>query len=182
MAETLRFEARERRRWAKQARRHAQVEAWSKRTAKEEDMPRLGRTNMEAKPLEDLSERELQQRLNRATKRFQELDAIPAAEVVREGKTAETLRAIDATYTAIAEMQTELSRRAKERRGAEIRDRMEAAPRFKEMEKRRGRNRHPASGAAFNYVRKRAHLELQGVILDWKRLTKEEGGRSSPRS
>jgi len=129
---------------------------------------------MEPKPLEELSDREVAQRLSGAERTLKELDAIPAAEVVQTGRSEVTLEAMSTSIAAITEAQTELSLRSEQKRRSEFREMLDALPRHRAMERGR-RKPHPALGAPLSWLQGTTPPEVAGSNLDPSRLTHQEG-------
>jgi hypothetical protein len=125
--------------------------------------------------LGDLTDRELRQRVSRSKKTLAELEAVPPSEVVRNGRAEEYLKAMDASIATIEETTTELSRRAEKEKRSRVREAVEAVPRFRELEKRRSRNQHPALGTPLRWLQRTKPPEIEGVNLDVSRLTHNEG-------
>jgi hypothetical protein len=95
--------------------------------------------------------------------------------VVRAGQAESTLAAVDATVQRLDAAQDELSRRADKQKKAHFREAVEAVPRFRELEKCRSRNQHPALGTPLRWVQRTKPPEIEGVNLDVSRLTHDEG-------
>jgi hypothetical protein len=116
------------------------------------------------KPLGELSEKALKQRIVRAERTHGEIEASDPVHVVREGKADENIERGEQAVETVLRAQAELARRAEKREQTERNARFALAR----------RRPHPAS-KPLPYVASRGHLELRGCTIEVGRLTEDEG-------
>ena len=132
-------------------------------------------TTKTVKPLEDLSDKALRERLARGEQVLAELEGADARDVVRAGKADENLEQMRSTIASLGAVEAELARRGAESGRERVRSLLEAAPlrrRWRdEADERKALQER--TGVLSNVLRF-GHPELAGERLDPERLGAEQ--------
>ena len=126
-------------------------------------------TRNDARAVEDLSDRELRDRVTRAERTIAEIDRIDPAEAVRSGKADQTLARYETAIETVVEAEAMLAERRAEHEHRSLPERL----RLRRALERGARQEHPAM-RWLDSARRFAPAELRGETLVADRLSADD--------